>query len=62
MNAITTAFQAVISEANRAHKIYNTHGPDAGALALAALEDQCATLREHLAIESARVKAREVKQ
>lgn len=50
------AMQAVVQDAHRAQRAYNRHGPDAGILALAALEEQCATLREHLGIEAARVK------
>lgn len=62
MNAIDLAFQGIIVEANRAHRAYNHHGPDAGMLALAALEEQSEALRSHLGIEAARKKGREGRQ
>lgn len=62
MTAIEHAMQAVVQDAHRAQRAYNRHGPDAGIVALANLEAECATLREHLGIEAARRKEREARQ
>lgn len=65
MNALTLAFKAMIQDAHTAERAYNRNKNKTVSPAvclLSEVESQCAALREHLAIEAARIKANEVKQ
>lgn len=54
MTATTKAFHELILQANRAHKAYNEHGPEAGVFALQCLFEQLQALAQHIQHEKER--------